>query len=321
MFTNPPTKPVRPVHLRRAFSLIEVVVAITILALITTSLFAIIRGAVRGATEIENLQRESDQIQRFLDLLRKTFTTLPGTATLTLATEGNHASDLQELTINGAPRSFGFGNTPISYSETILGLRPSLDGATDANGAPVFDLSISREDIIPRSGDEEMALRQETSGVLATDEEGRNWMPLLPGVTQLKWRFYKQEEDAWFEEWDDSAWPDLIEVQLVMRDRTTPIRMVCGVPVIEITAGQSSGGGGAGSTSNAPGATGSAAAAGGGARGGPGGGPGGRGGPAGGGPGGRGGPGGGGPGGPPGGGGPGPGGATGREGVPQGGGS
>ncbi len=86
MFTNRTDKATRPIHhqLRRAFSLIEVVVAITILALITTSLFAIIRGAVRGATEIELLQREADQIQRFLDLLRRTFSTLPSTASKSL---------------------------------------------------------------------------------------------------------------------------------------------------------------------------------------------------------------------------------------------
>ncbi len=306
--------------MRRAFSLIEVVVAITILSLITTSLFAIIRGAVRGATEIENLQREADQISRFLDLLRKTFTTLPGTATLTLTVTGNSVSDLQELLVAGAPRSFGFGSTPISYSETTLGLRPDLNGATDENGAPIFDLSISREDIIPRSGDDEMAL--------------------LPGVTQLKWRFYKQDEDAWYEEWEESDWPNLIEVQIVMRDRTTPIRMVCGVPVIELTEGRSSGSGSDSSSGNTTSAAGGAAGGiGPGGRGGPGGGPGGgRGGPGGGrgGPGGgRGGPGGGGPGGGPGGGGPGGGGpggggpggggpgggGPGGGGAPQGGGS
>ena len=326
MFTNPPSNPSRAQRLRRAFSLIEVVVAITILALITTSLFAIIRGAVRGATEIEILQREADQIQRFLDLLRKTFSTLPSTATLTLTALDGNASDAQELTISGSPRCFGFGTTPISYNDTILGLRPDLDGATDQNGLPIYNLSISREDIIPRSGDQEMALRQEASGLLAADEEGRNWMPLLPGVTQLKWRFYQEEEDAWLEEWEESEWPQLVEVQLVMRDRTTPIRMVCGLPVIEITAGRSSGGGGGGSTAGQQGPpSAAAAAAGGGGRGGPGGGgpPGGRGGPGGG----RGGPGGGRPpgggGGPPGGGPPGggpPGGGPGGGGPPGGGG-
>jgi len=40
---------------RRAFSLLEVVIALTILAMITTTLFAIIKGSVKGASDMEAL--------------------------------------------------------------------------------------------------------------------------------------------------------------------------------------------------------------------------------------------------------------------------
>jgi len=220
------------------FSLLEVVIAMTILGMITGTLFAIIQGSVRGAAQIEQLQRENDGINRFLDLCRKTFTTLPSTATLTLTLlDANVAAAGQELTIAGSPNCFGFGIKPISYKETILGLRPDPNGATDQNGALVQYLSLSREDLIPQSDDNSMALRQETTGLSAPDDQGRYWMPLLPDVVTLKWRFYKEDDDTWLEEWDDSEWPALIEVQLVMRDRTTPIRMVYGVPTIKLIVG------------------------------------------------------------------------------------
>ena len=45
---------------RGAFTLIEVVIGLTILAMITGTLFAIIRGAVSGAADIERLQREKE---------------------------------------------------------------------------------------------------------------------------------------------------------------------------------------------------------------------------------------------------------------------
>ena len=82
-----------------------------------------------------------------------------------------------------------------------------------------------------------MALRQETTGLTAPDDQGRYWMPLLPDVVNLKWRFFKDADDTWLEEWSDDAWPDLIEVQLVMRDRTTPLRMVYSVPTILLVKG------------------------------------------------------------------------------------
>jgi prepilin-type N-terminal cleavage/methylation domain-containing protein len=248
MFTNPnsadPQSPIRPSGFgiraslsRSGFTLIEVVVALTILAMMTGTLFSIIQGSVRAASQIELLQRENDSINRLLDVLRKTFTTLPSTATLELVLTDLNASDQQELTITGAPNTFGFGIKPISYSPTILSLRPDAAARVDEAGNLLYSLSISRTDLIPPTDDKGLAPNQELDGVLAQDEQGRNWMPLLPEVSTLKWRFYKLSEDTWFEEWSESAWPDLIEIQLLMRDRLTPTRMVFSVPTLTLTAG------------------------------------------------------------------------------------
>lgn len=281
----------------------EVVIALTILGMITGTLFAIIQGSVRAAAQIEQIQRENDGINRFLELCRKTFTTLPSTATLTLSALGGNLDQGQELTISGAPNCFGFGARPISYSDTILGLRPDPNGAVDSNEALLNYLCLSREDLISQADNRDMAVRQEITGLAAPDDQGRYWMPLLPDVVALKWRFYKEADDTWLEEWSDSNWPDLIEVQLLMRDRQTALRMVYSVPVIQIVAGT----GTSSTPSSSTGGTGAAA----GGDGGPGGGRGG--------PGGSGGDGGGGRGGGPGGG-RGPGGGGGPPGGPGGGG-
>lgn len=222
---------------KAGFTLIEVVVALTILAMMTGTLFAIIQGSVRAATQIELLQRENDSINRLLDVLRKTFTTLPSTATLGLVLSDQNASDQQELTITGAPNTFGFGIKPISYSPTILSLRPDAAARVDEAGNLLFSLSLSREDLIPPTDDKGVAPGQELDGVLAQDEQGRHWMPLLTEVSTLKWRFYKLKDDTWLEEWSESTWPDLIEIQLLMRDRLNPTRMVFSLPTLTLTAG------------------------------------------------------------------------------------
>jgi|JI10StandDraft_1071094.scaffolds.fasta_scaffold56643_3 type II secretory pathway pseudopilin PulG len=338
MFTSPPPNRSTLGRLRRrAFTLIEVVLSLTILTLITGTLFAIIRGAVKGAAEIQLVQRENDSINRFLDLCRKTFSTLPSTATLELTPLDSGEGAAQELVITGAPGCFSFGLLPFSYSATTLGLRIDPEGSMDANGAPLYYLSLTRPDLIPKTDDNDMVLGQELTGLAAPDEQGRNWMPLLPEVSALHWRFYVRKEDVWYEEWAKTEWPDVIEVQLTMKDRTTPTRMVFSVPTMLLTKGTgtstTSTSGGTASTSSDTGGRGSPQGGQGGGRGqdgGPRGGPrgsdgGGRGGPTGG-PrggggdgGGRGGPGGGRPGGDGGGrGGPGPGG--GGSGGPPGGG-
>jgi hypothetical protein len=206
--------------------------------MMTGTLFAIIQGSVRAASQIEQLQRETDSINRLLDGLRKTFSSLPSTATLTLTLPDANATDQQELLITGAPNTFGFGIKPISYSPTTIALRPDAAARVDEAGAPLHSLSISREDLIPPTDDSSgVAQNQELDGVLAQDDQGRTWMPLLPEVSTLKWRFYQLKDETWLEEWSRSTWPDLIEIQLLMRDRVNPIRMVFSVPVIAITKG------------------------------------------------------------------------------------
>ena len=298
MFTSPHRS-----RRRSAFTLIEVVIGMTILSMITVTLFAIIRGSMRGASEIEQLQRESDSVNRFIDLSRKTFASLPATATLRLKLVQNTEPIIQELTIVGSPDCFPFGMNPITLKDTTLRLRPHPDALVDDNQMPLNYLCLSREDLIPQTDDRQGGIRQETIGLYAPDEEGRYWMPLLPDVVSFKWRFYVEKDQTWSEEWKSSNWPDLIEAELVLKNRTRPIRMVYSAPVLELSPGRTPSGSGSSSTSTGGTATstsgggGGGPGGGGGGRGGDGGGRGGDGGGRGGDGGGRGGPGGGGPGG------------------------
>ncbi len=317
MYTNLPS------HRRHsAFTLIEVVIGITILSMITATLFAIIRGSVRGAAEIEHIQRESDSMNRYIELCRRTFATLPSTATLALKMVQGTEPVIQELTITGSPDCFPFGSNPITSKDTILSLRPYPDAVVDDNQMPLNNLSLSREDLIPQTGDMKSGIQQSTTGIYAPDTEGRYWMPLLPDVVSFKWRFYVEKEETWYEEWSKSNWPDLIEGQLVMKNRTLPVRMVFSLPVLTLVAGRAPANNGSSNNqqggNTGGGNNGQGGGQGGGGRGGQGGGGGGPGGGGGGG-----GPGGGGGGGGPGGGGGGgggPGGGGGGGGPPGGGG-
>ena len=223
--------------MHHAFTLIEVVIGLTILTMITGTLFAIVKGSVRGAADIERVQRENDSINRLIELFRQTFQTMPGTATLTLTITEQSEPLMQELTISNSPHCFGFGTSPTSYKDSIIGLRLDTEQSTSTEtDAPRYNLSVSREDLIPSTDDSQLAIRQDANSLTAPDDEGRFWMPLLPAVTALSWRFYKQSDDTWETEWSDSKWPDLIEMTLAMDGRTQPLRAVFGVPVLSLRA-------------------------------------------------------------------------------------
>ena len=167
----------------RGFSLIEVVIGMTILAMITTTLFGIIKGSVKGASDIEKLQRENDQINRFLDQCRVTIDTMPASATLKL-TMMDASSGLQEFNVSGNSTCFPFGPNPISYNDTTVGLRPDIAKpmTEGANPMPRYILGITRKDIIPQTSNTTVSVQQSGAGQDAADDQGRIWMPLLPGV-------------------------------------------------------------------------------------------------------------------------------------------
>ncbi len=230
----------RPCSLARrasGFSLIEVIIGMTILAMITASLFGIIKGSIKGASDVEKLQRENDQVNRFVEQCRLTIEAMPASATLTLSVQ-DQATGLQELKISGVPSCFPFGANPISYEDTSIGLRPDLLKPTSEGAAPVprYTLGVTRKDIIPQTSDSTVSVQQASLGPDAADDQGRYWMPLLPSVIGLQWEFYKESTKEWLQEWSTTQWPELVKMHLTMDGRTQPLTMTFAPPELKLRA-------------------------------------------------------------------------------------
>ena len=140
------------------FTLLEMVLGLTILAMLSGTVYSIISGAVQTAAKMRISQDENDQVGHFIRLCRQSFQSLPSTASVTIKV-ADSSSALQEVTISGAPQIFSFGTNPISYKDTTLGLRPDA-AATDSaeDKQPVFNLGITRQDIVPADAGQNSAL-------------------------------------------------------------------------------------------------------------------------------------------------------------------
>ncbi len=222
----------------RGFTLLELVIAMTILALLSGMVFSIVRGSMKTAFDMQMIQKENDQVSRFIALCRQTFQRLPSTAIITIKTTQAGDPVMQELTISGAPETFAFGSTPMSYKDTILGLRPDVTATENSEThAAIFYVGLSREDLIPKdAGNGASVSRSSGEGVAAPDDQGRYWMPLMPDVASLTWRAYKEDEDTWEDEWDSPTFPPLIEMNLMLQGHTQPTRMVFALPTTKLTA-------------------------------------------------------------------------------------
>lgn len=214
--------------------------ALTLLALLSGMVFGIVRVSVRTAVDTRQIQQENDEVNRYVALCRHMFQNLPVTAILTLKVTESGTPAVQELTISGAPEAFSYGYSPMSYKDTILGIRPDYPATesaeTNPEGTRLYYLGLSREDIIPTQvGQSAGVTRAVGAGLAAPDDQGRYWMPLLSNVVSLNWRFYKQDEDVWEEEWEDTDLPPLVEMNLLLKDRTLPLRAVFALPTTKLT--------------------------------------------------------------------------------------
>lgn len=212
------------------FSLFEIVVSMTILGIISSAVLSIIWQAGDTAAEIRDLDRNDEEVTRFLILLRETIENLPPEGTLAMTPASESASGFDELVIGNSATAFTFGEKVGGSEETVIALRPALPGE---GGEPQFDLAISRADFGP---DEEsnggLVFRAGPDDLLQADEEGRYWLPLMSGVTIASWRFWGEEQREWLDEWtDDEKMPPLLEFSLGGEFRPVPMRVVFNVPI------------------------------------------------------------------------------------------
>jgi prepilin-type N-terminal cleavage/methylation domain-containing protein len=192
-----------------AFSLFEIVVAMTILGIISSAVLSILWQAGDTATGIRELDQRDEEVSRFLTLLRESIENLPPEGTLTMTPAEESVSGYPELVIGNSATGFTFGEIIGSSEETIISLRP---GKESPEGLPTFDLALSRADFEPEDTDGSgMVFGAGTDDFLQSDDEGRYWLPLLSGITAASWNFWNEEQQAWVDEWtDDEKIPVLL---------------------------------------------------------------------------------------------------------------
>lgn len=236
----------------RGFSLAEILVALTILGLLTGSLYSIFHVTLGTVAEIESVENEDRAIQQFIRLLRDTLESLPPGASVSCATPED--GQVQELVVSGVPEAFSVGEDPVAGSDLTIKLQPYEPGDGETREAPVYRVAINREEFVPVAKDGEMAIRMGSGDdFYQPDEDGKYWLPLFPGISTMTWRFWNEEEDVWEDLWEEAEAPPLIELQIQPENRPAPIRVVFNLKPLPVIAQAS---GNTGTTQNAGGGNG-----------------------------------------------------------------
>ncbi|HUF61921.1 MAG TPA: hypothetical protein VMN36_07580 [Verrucomicrobiales bacterium] len=218
------------------FTLLEVVIAMTIFVVLGGTIFAIVRGSIQATSDLREIESEKREIEAFVSLLEATFSRFPPGGSLEIRVIET-APLVQELVLRGDPAAFALGEEPTSAGETTIAIRLRQDKAGVARpaagakkGGPAsgvldqrFFVGMSRPELAPGEEEGESGAARRFS--LEPDAQGRYWMELLEEVAGLEWRVWDAGNKRWVERQDPGR-PQLLEMRLTPKDARSPLRQV-----------------------------------------------------------------------------------------------
>ncbi len=228
----------------KAFTLIEVVIAMALIALLVGGVYSVARGAFRISNEVVRSQQHSMLIQSFIELCRRNFESMPGNAQVELVSEGGGNQFLTQLILTDYPLAFTWSGVAAGSKEVIMLTEP------ESRGSLRVKVQYLNEE---ESAERRAALDPGDLGVA---------LELLSGVRVLQWRFYDVRTEEWETEWvDANRRPSLVELNLEFYDGSDPVRSVFWIPTVAnpqqvvqgAQAGAAQGNPGAGAGAGVPG--------------------------------------------------------------------
>jgi prepilin-type N-terminal cleavage/methylation domain-containing protein len=185
---------------RRGFTLIEVLVSVAIFIMLAGGIFSAVSVAVTASAEVSAAQLATARMDAFQRFVRVLFLNLPPDATLDLRIRQEAGrGDVVEMLLWPAPEIADFGGPGQRSDGLALAARPDGDGA--------FTISVANFDPA-----EDEARRD--AGLAETD-----WLPILPEVRTLRWRFGQANGTPLVETWKpEQGRPVMIDLELTRLD-------------------------------------------------------------------------------------------------------
>lgn len=185
-----------------AFTLLEMVVAMSAFLLLMGGIFAIANGSMELGSDLALMQEKSLIRQNFISFLRRSFRNLPGDAELRLTVTARGSAYVPSLNFVNGGTSFTFGSP----------LPPDTSVDLFAEERPGGYLRVGLRQLDER---QTQALR---SGQNVRYTKGQGTMPLLDNVSRFEWRYYDSATNRWENNWKQPRRPLMAELNLRLDD-------------------------------------------------------------------------------------------------------
>ena len=210
------THPVRPRP--SGFTLLELVIAIGLLAILVGMVFGTARTSLALGNTIVETQHEEMLHQAFFDLLHQRFSSLPGNARFDLKAQDSSAQHLSDLTLQNVPLSFTWGGQARIAKAVQLSTVKRRSGYLDVV------LRYYEDEILPDSastfGKSDSASQKPFAEIV-----------LLSDVAYFEWRVLDGRSMEWSYDWDQQGrLPLQLELKLAIGAKGEEIRQIFWLP-------------------------------------------------------------------------------------------
>jgi prepilin-type N-terminal cleavage/methylation domain-containing protein len=199
------------------FTLLELVIAMGLLAIIVGMVFGIARTSLALGNTIVETQNEEMEHQAFMDLLGQRFSALPGNTRLEIKSQDSGGRYLSDLTLQNVPLSFTWGGQERIAKAVQLSTVKRRSGFLD------IVLRYYEDEILEGS--------ESTFGESAVDKEPFAEIVLLTDVAYFEWRALDGQSLEWQYDWEiQGKLPIQLELVMSIGAKGEEIRQVFWLP-------------------------------------------------------------------------------------------
>jgi type II secretory pathway pseudopilin PulG len=205
---------------RAAFTLLEVILATMIIALLTMTLYRFLTAhltAIRVTTEWAD---DRDAMQAVLRMVRAELNSLP---------------PLGDDMLQG--QAYKFHNLP---NDAMTWRSIAGAGVLSANAAGEYRVTLTVQPVAERSTETELGLRRQPIDQSkahdidlsrGSGDQKYNWVPLIRPMAAIEVRYFDTAKNVWVDNWKDTGrYPNLIRIRLWKTEGAAPLEGVFMVP-------------------------------------------------------------------------------------------
>lgn len=223
-------------HSRSAgFTLLEVMLAVALFALLIGGIFATQRGAMIIAANITESQEKSMRINSFVELMRRSFEQAPGNSRVHLLLPRGQ-SNTSEIYFKDYPLVFSWSGISAGSKGVIFRTERNAERQLSA-----VVLYLDEE----ATQDYENGKLDEKSTDHTTKKPHVRRLELMTGIKSLEWlviddstiarnsRSGKTADDAWVAEWplDKTTRPSRVKFTIALADNSDPMTLIFWIPM------------------------------------------------------------------------------------------